>query len=262
MRLVAWNANYNRHRRALEDDVAILRQFDADVLVISETAPPRTENPCGAVFTGGTPGLAVIARDGVTIEPYDVGDAPPRLSLGFRIVAPWRHDVIAVWPVSGPGMPSYHEVLMATLEHFGPLLTPGRAIMAGDFNSSSRVVAQAASHPSFVARAAECGLVSAYHEITGEAHGKETIGTYRHGAGNSYAYHLDYCFVSRPLLSSIRYRVCDDPSWDALSDHRPVVLDVEEPAGGEGRPPNPCGKEASTKRKEKTERDLDRLQGR
>ena len=226
MRLVAWNANYNRHRRALEDDVAILRQFDADVLVISETAPPQPSNPCGAIFTGKTPGLAVIACDGVTIEPYDGGAAPPRLSLGFRIVAPWRYDVVAVWPVSGPGMPSYHELLMATLEHFTPLLRDGRSIMAGDLNSSSRVVAQAASHPLFVSRAAECGLVSAYHEHTGEAYGQESIGTYRHGASDHYAYHLDYCFVSRALLPSTRYRVCDDPSWAALSDHRPIILDV------------------------------------
>ena len=228
MRLVAWNANYNRHRRNLEDDVAILGQFDADVLVIAETAPPRPSNPCGAVFAGGTPGLAVIARDGMTIERYDVGAMPPRLSLGLRIVAPWRCDIIAVWPVIGPGMPSYHEGLMAMLEHFAPLLTRGRAIMAGDFNSSSRVVAQASSHASFVAKAAECGLASAYHEHTGEAHGQETIGTYRHGMSDHYAYHLDYCFISHPLLSSARYRVCDDPSWATLSDHRPVVLDVDE----------------------------------
>ena len=150
MRVVAWNANYNRHRRALEDDVAILRQFDADVLVISEAAPPQASNPCGAVFVGETPGLAVISRDGVTIEPCDGGAVSPCLSLGFRIVAPWRYHVVAVWPV---------------------------------------------------------------------------------------------CFVSCALLPSTRYRVCDAPSWAAISDHRPVVLDVDEPAGHDGQP---CGTSPAT----------------
>lgn len=37
MRLVGWNANYNNHRRAFEENVALLEPFKADVLVICET---------------------------------------------------------------------------------------------------------------------------------------------------------------------------------------------------------------------------------
>jgi exonuclease III len=229
MRLVAWNANYNRYKRSLEEDAAILQQFHPDVLVISEAAPPRPSNPCGAMFTGGTPGLAVIAGQGVAIAACEGGVASPKRSLGLRITAPWCFDIIAVWPVSDRGKPSYHEILMAALEHFAPLLINGRAILAGDLNSSSRVLAQKRSHAVFVSRAAELGVVSAYHACTGEAHGEESLGTYRHGASDHHGYHLDYCFVSHPLLPTARFCICDDPVWDTLSDHRPIVLDVDEP---------------------------------
>jgi len=86
MRLVGWNANYNNHRRAFEENVALLEPFKADVLVICETAPPQPGDR--AFFVGGTPGLAVVARDGIEIEPHPMNDGAPPLFARFRVGAP------------------------------------------------------------------------------------------------------------------------------------------------------------------------------
>lgn len=223
MRLVGWNANYNNHRRTFEENVAPLGQFNADVLVISETAPPQHGDQ--AWFVGDTPGLAVAARDGIELRPHPMNDGAPPLLAGFRVAGPVEFDLLATWPVSREGMPSYHDVLMAALERYADLWAAGRAVMLGDFNSSTRVSSQKRSHPRFVQAALGRGLVSAYHEQTGEAHGEESVPTYRHGNGSDF--HLDYGFVSQPLIESVRFRIADEPRWFEVGDHRPIILDIE-----------------------------------
>jgi exodeoxyribonuclease-3 len=226
MRLVAWNANHNVRKRSLETNAAILDDLCPDVMVISETAPPAGDNPRGAIFIGGTPGLAVIAREGVEIVSFPGSDGAPPLSAGFSVGGDDGFDLLAIWPIRRPGEPSYHARLMAALQFFAPLLSSGRAVMAGDLNTSAGVVAQRSSHPRFVEAARELGLKSAYHAKTGEAHGAETVSTYRHASGERRAFHLDYCFVSEALLGSVHFEVDDGRDWYGIGDHRPVVLDV------------------------------------
>jgi|694.fasta_scaffold06534_7 hypothetical protein len=226
MRLVGWNANYNNHRRAFEENVALLEPFKADVLVICETAPPQPGDR--AFFVGGTPGLAVVARDGIQIEPHPMNDGAPPLFAGFRVAGPLTFDLLATWPVSRKGVPSYHEVLMAALERYADLWAAGRAVMLGDFNSSTRVSSQKRSHPMFVQAAQDRGLVSAYHEQSGESHGEESVPTYLHGNGAEF--HLDYGFVTQPLVGAVQCRIADEPRWFEIGDHRPIVLDIDEAA--------------------------------
>jgi len=228
MRLVGWNANYNNHRRTFEENVALLEQFNADVLVICETAPPQRGDR--AVFVGDTPGLAVAARDGIELRPHSMNDGALPLFAGFRVAGPLAFDLLATWPVSRKGMPSYHDVLMASLERYSDLWAAGRAVMLGDFNSSTKVSSQKRSHPRFVQAALARGLVSAYHEQAGEPHGGESVPTYLHGNGAEF--HLDYGLVSLSLVGSVRFRIADEPRWFEISDHRPIILDIDaRPAG-------------------------------
>jgi hypothetical protein len=98
--------------------------------------------------------------------------------------------------------------------------------MLGDFNSSTRVSSQKRSHPRFVQAALAQGMVSAYHEQTGERHGEESVPTYLHGNGAEF--HLDYGFVSQPLVESVRCRIADEPHWFEIGDHRPIILDIDD----------------------------------
>ncbi|NQW48400.1 MAG: endonuclease/exonuclease/phosphatase family protein [Planctomycetes bacterium] len=225
MRLVGWNANHNIRRRTFEESVAILEPFAADVLVISETAKPQPEDL--AFYVGGEPGLAVVARDGIELLPHPMNDGALPLLAGCHVSGPVSFDLLATWTVEGKGR-SYHHVLMAALQRYAELWASGNAVMLGDFNSTTRAVAQIRSHPKFVQAARDRGLVSAYHEQTGEAHGEESVATYRHNNGDLF--HVDYGFVSQLLVGSVRCRIAEEPSWFEIGDHRPIILDIDDAA--------------------------------
>lgn len=227
MRLVGWNANHNNRRRTLEENVALLAAFHADVLVVSETASPSDTNPTAAVWSGkpGWPGLGIVARHGLSLEPHAANLNSPPLMAGFRVSGRVDFNLLAIWPVQHEGGLRYAETLQAGLERYSDLLT-SRAIMAGDLNSSTKVSGQQTTHPRFVSAAAALGLASAYHHLTGEDHGAETLSTYRHDAARSF--HIDYCFLSQSLLDAANFSIANGSQWRALSDHSPIVLDVPD----------------------------------
>lgn len=227
MRLISWNANYNRHRRPLDDSASLLASLGGDLLVLSEAGRPRRDSVLDSRCVGDVPCLAIVARQGLHLEPHPENDAAPDLMAGFRVSGSESFDLLAVWPVSRPDEFSYHQVLMAALDHYADLLGSGRAVMIGDFNSSSRVRSQARTHQRFVSGAAGLGLSSLYHHQTGEQHGQESVSTYRHASGSTRDFHLDYCFVSEELLGSSRLRILHDESWMRVSDHYPLVVDLD-----------------------------------
>lgn len=235
MRLISWNTNYNSKRRTHEEDVVLLRALDADILVLSETAAPHAPNSRNTNWIGNaSPGLAVVAREGLCLEAHRANSSAPSLLSGFHISGDLNFFLLAVWPVHLKGEQNYHAILMSGLELYGDSLGQGSAVMAGDFNSSTRVSSQRSSHPKFVAAAKKIGLLSAYHFHTGESHGQESVSTYRHVAGGDSEFHIDYCFVSCELASAATVSVLRSDQWVTLSDHYPLVLDIPD-AAIEGR---------------------------
>ena len=231
MRLVAWNTNYNCNRRSLEENVRLLGPLNADLLVLSEAAAPGADNPLGAHWIGDRrPGLAVVAPTGLKLIPHPANADAPTLVGAFTASGRIAFDLLAVWAVKQTGGPSYHDILTAGLERYGGLLRSSRAIMAGDFNSSTYVSGQEFTHPQFVKRAESLGLVSAYHEQTGERHGEETVTTYLHNFEANMGFHIDYCFVAKSLMGSVKLCVLNDAEWAGRSDHYPLVLDVSNKA--------------------------------
>lgn len=138
--------------------------------------------------------------------------------------------LLAAWPVFRAGGHSYHGLLMNALEMFGPFLMEGPSVLAGDLNTSTRVTSQRITHSAFVARAGQFGMVSAYHEQTGEAHGEETTATYRQGGAGGSDFHIDYCFVSRSLSAAAAISIPRSTQWLGRSDHCPIVLDIPDAA--------------------------------
>ncbi|CAB4345020.1 unannotated protein [freshwater metagenome] len=228
MRLIAWNANYNNQRRSFEADLALLAPLNGDVIVLSETSRPKVEASGKVMWIGGEgPGLAVAALNGYSIEPSESNVEAPKLSGGFTVDGPLRFNLLAVWPVKTQG-DSYARILDACLDCHAGLLRTDRVVLAGDLNSSTRVINQAESHPRFVARATALGLASVYHHQSGERHGDETKATYRHGKKTPRPFCIDYCFVSTPWLNSASLEILDGPEWEGRSDHYPLVLELPD----------------------------------
>ena len=65
------------------------------------------------------------------------------------------------------------------------------------------------------------GLVSSYHDRTGEALGNETKATYYHQFKESQSFFIDYTFTNIPIKS---YELGE---WDKmLSDHVPQFIEL------------------------------------
>jgi hypothetical protein len=74
-------------------------------------------------------------------------------------------------------------------------------------------------------------LLSAYHAFFSEQHGKETRPTYYFWHRESRPFHLDYAFLPRSWISSIKnVTVGGFQQWRPLSDHVPIVVDVSLPS--------------------------------
>ena len=76
------------------------------------------------------------------------------------------------------------------------------------------------------------GLVSAYHAIRGEAHGKESEPTlyWRDRTKDGPTYHIDYVFMPSLWIGKVReLSIGTFEAWcgSGLSDHVPVVVDVD-----------------------------------
>lgn len=228
MRLVAWNANYNSRKRSLDEDIALLQPLSPDIMVLSETAPPTDSDSRNVTWIGqGAPGLAVVVQSDLELLPHAANAGAPPLMGCFSVLGRVSFQLLALWPVQSAGT-SYHQILMAALDRYQDVVSSGRVIMAGDLNSSSRVTGQKTTHPQFVAAAGSQGIVSAYHTQTGEAHGSESIGTYRHGYNPDREFHIDYCFLSQPLATAARVTIVRDEPWSKRSDHFPLLLDLPD----------------------------------
>ena len=174
-------------------------------------------------------GLAVVALTGLTLVSHPAKKDSPPLMAAFNISGRIVFGLLAVWPVERMGGP-YHRILAAGLDNYEDFLASSRTIMAGDFNSNSRVKGQEVKHPQFVKRLESIGLVSAYHEQTGELHGEEKVATFLHNQGENREFHIDYCFVAKELKGHARLKVHNEAEWAVRSDHFPLVLDVNDEA--------------------------------
>jgi endonuclease/exonuclease/phosphatase family metal-dependent hydrolase len=228
LRIIAWNANYNRHRRSFEADAAFLHAEDADIIIVSETARPTMTAPRHLAWLGlgAGPGLAVMARNGWTISAHANQTDRPALFGAFHVHGPVSFNLLAVWPVQVKGGPCYSESLAASLSVNSGFLKAERTLMAGDFNSSPKVAGQRVAHSKFVRQAAALGLVSLYHHQTGTDHGHETVPTYRHNNSDEHTFHLDYCFLSESLLGAAKLSVLNGAAWHERSDHFPLLVDL------------------------------------
>jgi hypothetical protein len=227
MRIIAWNANFNRHRRPFEAMAEILGALDPDLIVISETARPIRVEPGHIAWVGEKePGLGIVARNGYSLLPHEANIGAPPLSAAYRVQGPSSLNLLAVWPIRDRDGPSYDQLLNSTLDHFAEFLKAERTVLIGDLNTSTRVDAQKKSHPSLVARLDCLGLSSLYHLRSGERHGEETAPTYRHGGLGKGLFHIDYAFLSQTLQKAAKIQVLSGLEWEARSDHYPIVVDI------------------------------------
>lgn len=241
MRLVAWNCAMALHRK-----FDALLSLEPDIAVVSECADPERLEArgldCGAgrpLWIGDNPnkGLAVFAFNGYGLRLANDYQATLRWIAPVHVDGPCRFNLLAVWAQNLSGGVSRKRQsgpLRRALSRYEDMLTDGPAFLAGDLNNNViwdrpgwRI-----NHAVAVEKLAALGLVSAYHERTGEPQGGETMPTiyWRDRTKDGPTYHLDYIFMPRGHLGNVRdFRVGSFEEWCGarLSDHVPVVLDID-----------------------------------
>jgi exodeoxyribonuclease-3 len=242
MRIVAWNCNM-----ALDRKVDVLLDLAPDIAVVCECAELerlRTRSRSAwmqsePVWIGRNPhkGLAVFAFNGYAARLADLYQPSLRYVAPVHISGPTECNLLAVWAqnASAGGIRKYQlGPLRRALSRYRGFLGERPAVIAGDLNSNTiwdkpgwRI-----NHSTKVRVMESMGLVSAYHAIRGEAHGKESEPTlyWRDRTKDGPTYHIDYVFLPAPWIAKVReLTIGTFETWcgSGLSDHVPVIVDID-----------------------------------
>lgn len=82
------------------------------------------------------------------------------------------------------------------------------------------------NHSDVVRGLQELGLKSLYHQIQGEAQGKEEMPTFFMCRRKAKPYHIDYAFLSEALLQKASLEIGHPKNWLEHSDHMPVMVSL------------------------------------
>jgi exonuclease III len=221
---------------ALHKKFSKLLALDADINVIQECARPFIEqmNRPGAwssTWFGKNPnkGLGILVR-----APWSIREAQklkPKWAGKLLIDGPERIELFPVWACMGEiHAARYIGQVHCLLDMIEETPLSPHAIVVGDFNSNSIWDDEHGlnHHSAAVDRFGKLGLESAYHVFSGDRQGAERNPTFWFRKNKKTVFHIDYAFLSRPLLSKLKRVLvgrCDD--WLSLSDHAPVLVDLD-----------------------------------
>lgn len=222
MKIVTYNISLST-----QEKIETVLAYDADLFILPEMAcPSRVTLPEGyrMEWTGDLPnkGLGVIWKTSLKVE------VPSWFNPTLQYFLPLMIDgqlIIAAWPTTTEqNKPMrYPQIVLSAIQEYTPYIKQYPTIITGDMNcykGQSRETKQYSIQAIFDTLA-DMGLTSAYHQLTGEVLGKETVPTYYHQFKEAQPFFIDYTFSSIPLKS---YRLGE---WDRnLSDHTPQFTEI------------------------------------
>ncbi|HEX9459270.1 MAG TPA: hypothetical protein VGA84_09010 [Thermoanaerobaculia bacterium] len=229
MRLVTWNCCRGR----AEAKLPLLATLNPSIAVVQECGRPSDDNH-SCLWFGDRPrqGVAILGSSEYRIEPIKPRRAP-RYHLPIQVTGPRSFFLLAVWSVKNPKYP-YVKSLIRSVELYRKVIRAQPTVIIGDFNSNAiwnRKREGTRDHRALVTMLSKLGLVSAYHHFFGEEQGSETRPTFYLLWKENRPYHIDFCFIPESWTADIRsVSVGSYADWSASSDHRPLVVELSEPA--------------------------------
>lgn len=225
-RIVSWNCGGGFRKKA-----SSIQPLEPDFLVIQKITEDDARG-VGARFTHwvGPPnrkGMAVFSFIDCpcTVDDGDLSE------LWWFIPVRWNGlSILASWACKMASSRAYIRVMHEALDQYAGFLDSWSSIVIGDFNSSAVFDTNRGIkwHGNRVKQFESMSMASAYHHASGEFHGEESVPTfflYRH---QLRAFHLDYAFVSNPLLDRSQITLGPFAHWSHLSDHVPLILELDE----------------------------------
>ncbi len=252
MKIVTWNCNGALRKKTEELDT-----LDGDVYVVQECEDPARSTDtfkdwAGSYLWVGTSkhkGLGVFPKKGNTVQALDWFGAfkqpgvinsnsstswsTAELKLFLPFTLNEEFQCLGVWTkAEGADVFSYIGQLWKYLQIHRDQLRQERTILLGDLNSNSiwDKPDRWWNHSDVVEELSAIGLQSSYHRQTGEAQGQESTPTFFLHRNVEKAYHIDYVFASGDLLDQSNVKIGEQKNWLGVSDHMPVVLEIQSGA--------------------------------
>jgi exodeoxyribonuclease III len=239
LRIVVWNCNMALHRKwnrlvALRPDIAVVPE-SAKPEIMRRKAPDFAFSDCEWDGWNEHQGLAVFSFGEYTLG-RGTQDRQYQIFTPLKVRGPHPLHLLAVWafsPVAPFRAVTNSPSIRTALAHYAPFLSSTPSVVAGDFNSSTiwDTPGGPSNHAESVADLRALGLESAYHVSTGCSSGAEREATLFHGRNIASCYHIDYCFAPTSWQGrSARVTVGRPEDWLTVSDHMPVVVELEPSA--------------------------------
>ena len=230
MRIVIWNCQGGFAKKA-----EALLGLDPDVAVVPECSHKDSASVSGAGYAnlwfGSNPrkGLAIFCRK--EWEMKEIHEPEQKWIVPVTVQGPEPFALIAVWACKvGTNARDHYIGQVYQFLKVHPAWFQGPVIVAGDFNSNAKWDEGhgVGGHSDVVRMLKECGLASAYHAHFNEKQGAESHPTEYFFRHQDKPYHVDYIFVPKPWLPRLHdVRVGDYKEWSRLSDHCPLVANVQ-----------------------------------
>ena len=252
MRIVVWNCG----RKLAGKKLKALENLEPDLAIVAECASPDrlwgkqpllAPIPMQWIGDDENRGLGILAFNGYRVLRCREDQPELRWMLPVEVRGPVEFHLLAVWAMPQRASKSVSEELgvqpLQGVERYRKFLSAVPAVVAGDFhnNIGSDHGIKAVNHIRLAAGLERLGLASAYHVGQSELHGKETQPTFYEPKRTSDGprYHVDYCFLPLEWCSHLRQvELGSFETWvgSGLSDHVPLVVDLDVPSSTPARP--------------------------
>ena len=223
IKIVSWNCN-GKFREKFSEII----EEDADIYVIQECEDPAqsTEEEYrefageNYIWTGNLhyKGLGIFAGEDVTLEKLDVNGEYEHF-IAVRVNDSF--NLLGVW-----AMPKYVEMIHDFFDMNEDLFNEN-LVMCGDFNSSVEFNShhpKAKNHTVLNEKLESKGLISAYHDCTGEEQGCEKAKTFYLTRHLNKPFHLDFVYAGESVVKE--FDILDHYKWINVSDHLPLVFRI------------------------------------
>lgn len=226
LRITTWNC-----RQGYAGKADLLAGIGADVAVIPESGPGILEALGGHWLRqdeDDTRGLGMSAQEPWSLTPVRFTPDGP-LVVPVLVDGPVPFTLLAVWATpGGEGPHPYARQMLDVLGQNPAVLPDHPLVVAGDFNLAMPM------DDGFAAVAdalGELGLVSAWHEVSGEEFGQESVQTHVYGPRKNRS-HIDYIWIPRDWLPAVRsIEIGREDEWigQGRSDHCPITIELSVP---------------------------------
>ena len=237
MRIITWNCGGGKFRakaqqvaRLKPDVLAVQEVENLDKVKLVPEPAFQDRAHCSAYPRRS---MGIFSYTGTTLEAVDQPDDENLWTYAFRRFEVKRASlpfhVAAVWTYSTKIKENSYRQAHKGLGTYDKWMRHLPTVLLGDFNTNAKFqVKKSSGWPALKSLIDSLGLVSAYHESTGEEFGKESQPTHFPKRKNASPSHIDYCFLPKDWTKHItKVEVGDPKFWTTISDHVPLIVDLD-----------------------------------